>query len=209
MDYLFVINRGWIVGLVNRIFTKLAAFAVVFLLATFAVGLSLRAGNLHDPGDKATQQRGTVHRLSGIAAGLVVVLVNSIVATYFIGTSRWCKEVSETYGLSGEHVASSRRLKRRTFPLCVAGMLIAVGIVALGGAADPGVIIPTPETLLGWPFLAQVTWAHVHFAAAGLGIAAIVLIFVQQWNQIDANHEVIEGVLTEVRRIRAERGLED
>lgn len=202
-------NSGGNVGLVNRIFTKLAAFAVVFLLATFVVGLSLRSGNLHDPGDKATQQRGTVHRLSGIAAGLVVVLVNSIVATYFIGTSRWCKEVSDTYGLSGEHVASSRRLKRRTFPLCVAGMLIAVGVVALGGAADPGAIIPKPEALLGWPALAQVTWSQVHFLAAGLGIAVILLIFVQQWNRIDANHEVIEGVLAEVKRIRTERGLED
>jgi hypothetical protein len=186
----------------------LAAFALVFLLATFAVGLSLRSGNLHDASDKATQQRGTVHRLSGIAAGLVVVLVNSIVATYFIGTSRWCREVSETYGLSGEHVASSRRLKRRTFPLCVAGMLIAVAIVALGGAADPGVIIPKPEALFGWSSLAPVTWAQVHLLAAVLGIAAIVLIFVQQWNQIDANQEVIEGVLAEVRRIRTERGLE-
>jgi hypothetical protein len=194
---------------VNRIFITLAAFALVFMLATFAVGLSLRSGNLRDRADTATQQRGTVHRLSGIAAGLVVVLVNSIVATYFIGTSRWCKEVSETYSLPGEYVASSTRLKRRTFPLCVAGMLTAVGIVALGGAADPGAIVPSPESLFGWRSLASVSWANVHFLAAGLGIALIVLIFVRQWNNIDANHEVIEGVLAEVRRIRAARGLPD
>lgn len=193
----------------NRIFTSLAAFALVFLLATFAVGLSLRLGNLRDRGDSATQQRGTVHRLSGVAAGLVVVLVNSIVATYFIGTSRWCKEVSETYKLSGEHVARSRRLKRSTFPLCVAGMLIAVGIVALGGAADPGAMVRTPEVLSGWKSLEGITWANVHFFAAGAGIAVIVLIFVRQWGQIDANHEVIEAVLADVKRIRAERGLDD
>ena len=29
------------------------------------------------------------------------------------------------------------------------------------------------------------------------------LIFVRQWNNIDANHEVIEAVLAEVRQIRA------
>ncbi|HEX4149230.1 MAG TPA: hypothetical protein VHY20_09595 [Pirellulales bacterium] len=192
----------------NRIFTCLAAIALVCVLATFAVGLSLRSGNLRDRADTATQQLGTVHRLSGIAAGLFVVLVNSVVATYFIGTSRWCKEVSETYGLAGEYVARSTQLKRRTFPLCVAGMLIAVAIVALGGAADPGAMVRSPEVLFGQKALAAVSWANVHFLAAALGIAAFLLIFVRQWNNIHANHEVINDVLAEVQRIRAERGLE-
>src|SRR5262249_44674002 len=99
-------------------------------------------------------------------------------------------------------------LKRRTFPVCVVSMLIAVGIVALGGAADPGAIMPSPAEALHWSALAPVTWAQIHLAAATLGIAAILFGFVVEWNQIHANHEVILEVLAEVQRIRAERGLD-
>jgi hypothetical protein len=192
----------------NRIFTSLSLFAAVFLLATFALGFSLRAGNLRDPADTAAQHRGTVHRLSGVAAGLFVVLVDSIVVTYFIGTSRWCKEVSETYQLKGDFVARSTRLKRRTFPVAVVSMLIAVGIVASGGAADPGAIMPPPADALHLPALAAITWAQIHLVVASLGIAAILFGFVTEWNQIHANHEVILDVLGEVQRIRTERGLD-
>ena len=37
------------------------------------------------------QRRATWHRLFGILAALVALLVNSISVTYFIGTSRWCQ----------------------------------------------------------------------------------------------------------------------
>src|SRR5262245_53532612 len=45
------------------------------------------------------RQAMTLHMLLGCAAALVTLLVNSITITYFIGTSRWCKEVCETYGI--------------------------------------------------------------------------------------------------------------
>ena len=46
---------------------------------------------------RETLQWATMHRLTGLAAALAVVFVESVVVTYFIGTSRWCKEVVETY----------------------------------------------------------------------------------------------------------------
>lgn len=46
------------------------------------------------------------------------------------------KEVSETYRLPNDFITHSNRLKRRTFPISVASMLIVVGIVTLGGEAE-------------------------------------------------------------------------
>ena len=89
----------------NKIFRVLASFAVVFVLATLMLGFSLRSHDIRDVHDAAGQRWATVHRLSGVAAALAVVLVNSIVVTYFVGTSRWCKEVAETYQLAPSFVA--------------------------------------------------------------------------------------------------------
>ena len=92
----------------NKIFRVLAAFAVTFVVATLLLGLSLRGYDIRDAQDSAGQRWATVHRLSGVAAALAVVLVNSIVVTYFVGTSRWCKEVAETYQLSPTFIVRAR-----------------------------------------------------------------------------------------------------
>ena len=119
----------------TRIFTSLAWLALAMMGAALVVGLSI--GELNRDASVETLRWATVHRLSGVAAALAVVLVNSIVVTYFIGTSRWCKEVSETYALDPSLVRRSTLLKRRTFPWALLGMLAVVGVIALGGAADP------------------------------------------------------------------------
>lgn len=114
----------------TRMFTRAAIFAVALMAATAGLGLWL--GDLHGQTDPAVLRWATVHRLSGVLAALMVVLVNSMAVTYFVGTSRWVREVVETYGLDAALVDRSRRLKRRAFPFAVAGMLAVVGIVALG-----------------------------------------------------------------------------
>ncbi len=118
-----------------RIFTSLAVVALAMMALTLVVGLAI--GDIHGQRSIDTLHWASVHRLLGVAAALVVVLVNSIVVTYFIGTSRWCKEVVETYGLDAQFVRRSLTLKRRTFPWALMSMLVIVGVVALGGAADP------------------------------------------------------------------------
>ena len=186
----------------NKIFRVLAAFAVVFVVATLMLGLSLRQFDIRDVHDAAGQRWAMIHRLSGVAAALCVVLVNSIVVTYFVGTSRWCKEVCETYQLPPTFIARSNVIKRRTFPLCVINMLVVVGIVALGGAGDPaGTFRGTPPPGL--------TWTNVHFMGAALGLCFIAWASFAQYNNIVANHAVITDVMDEVKRIRSERGLED
>lgn len=169
------------------------------MAATLLLGLSL--GDVRNPADEATQRWATVHRLSGVAAGLFVVLVDSIVITYFVGTSRWCKEVVETYGLDRGFIVRSNRLKRRTFPISTLSMLAVVGVVALGGAADPAASVQLKP-------LGGLTWANIHLLGAIAGLALVGLGFAIQRNNMEANHHVIGEVMEAVRKVRQDRGLE-
>jgi len=64
----------------------------------------------------------------------MVVFVESVpVVTYFIGTSRWCKEVVETYQLDRAPVFEEHPLKRGSFPWRRWRMLCVVTVIALVG----------------------------------------------------------------------------
>jgi hypothetical protein len=183
----------------NRIFLTLALTALCFMLATLAVGLML--GDVRDPHDVETQKWATVHRICGIMAAIGMVFVHSIVFTYFVGTSRWCREVVETYRLDPDLWAASARIKRRTFPWVVFSMLSVVGVAALGGASDPAAAMQ----LEPFPGLA---WSTLHFTGALLAIAFIAFAFHVEWEAIQENGAVIAKIMTEVRRIRLEKGLD-
>jgi hypothetical protein len=180
----------------TRILLTLASFSLILLLTAFVVGLLI--GDLYAPQpSEETLNWATIHRLSGIAAALAVVFVESVIVTYFIGTSRWCKEVVETYSLDRAAIDESNRLKRRTFPWALTGMLTVVGIIALGGAADPATGRPNTQA-----------WAQWHFVWAIAGILLIAWTYVVAWNNVFANHAIIEQLVAEVDRIRRERDLE-
>jgi hypothetical protein len=179
----------------TRILATLATFSIWLMAVTAMIGLSM--GDLYADPSEATQRWATVHRLSGLGAALVVVLVESIVVTYFIGTSRWCKEVVETYKLDPVLVQRSTRLKRRTFPWALLGMLGVVVVIAFGGASDPATGQPNTRE-----------WANWHLVGAIAGIMLIVWTYVVAWNNVVANHEIIRTVVDEVTRIRENLGLE-
>lgn len=147
---------------------------------------------------EALEAKNVVHFLFGLAASLVTVLVNSIAVTYFIGTSRWCKEVVEIYDLDGQLARRSTRLKRRTFPWALGGILAVLLTIALGGAALP----------FGAAAGHSARWVVPHACAALLGTVFIGWSFLVQIGNIAANYEVIQAVVDEVQRIRAERGLD-
>ncbi len=179
----------------ERVFSRVAIFAVALMVATAGLGLWL--GDLHGQTDPAVLRWGTVHRLSGVLAALTVVLVNSMAVTYFIGTGRWCREVVETYGLNSSYIDESRRLKRKAFPFALLGMLGVVAIVALGGAADPASGRPGTEA-----------WVTPHLIG-GIGlVAAIAWCFQAQLPNMRRQHDLIERVLEEVRSVRLARGLD-
>lgn len=139
----------------------------------------------------------TMHRLLGLLAGLVVLFVNGIVITYFVGTSRWCMEVATTYKMDDALWRTAAALKRKTFPWSVTAMFAVVVMIALGGAADPGT---------GRQGTAD--WVQWHSLGALAGIALIGWVFYLQWNSIAENGALIERIMGEVKRIRSERGLE-
>lgn len=153
------------------------------------IGLSI--GDLYADGDvearDAAHKLKGLHFLFGLACSLVVLLVNSVSITYFIGTSRWSKEVTAAYSLGDEYVHRSMQLKRRCFPLAVSGMLTMLAIVALGAASDPGTLRADTE----W-------WAMPHLLGAMIGTAYIALAFVLQRNLILQNYHVIAEVMQQV-----------
>ena len=181
----------------TRIFPSLASLSLMLTMA--AMGLGLVVGDLYasPPVEAVLQSRGR-HMLTGVAAMLAVVFVECIVVTYFIGTSRWCKEVTETYGLPREDLAESQRLKRRTFPWCVLGMLTVVAVGALGAAADPGTGRQNTAAM-----------ADIHLAASLAGLAIIAWTYYRAWLAMAANQGVIERIVAQVQRIRVERGLDE
>ena len=179
----------------ERVYSRAAMFAVALMLATALLGLWI--GDLHGQTDQGVLRWGTVHRLSGVFAALMVVLVNSMAVTYFIGTGRWCREVVETYGLSATLTERAKAIKRAALPWPVPGMLAVVGIVALGGAADPATGRPGTQN-----------WVTPHLVGAMALAALIAWCFQSQLPRIRRQQALIEEVLGEVREIRRDRGLD-
>lgn len=219
-----------------RIFSVLAIIAVVLLAANFVVGLTggdfnaaakhkreaqnrltdlerqrrangqgissdleeaRQAAAAADAEFRGPRGRMTLHMLLGSAAALVTVLVNSITITYFIGTSRWCKEVGETYSLPAELVQRSTCLKRATFPWALAGIVSVLVIIGLGAAADPS----------GANWAQSERFVMPHYLAAMIGLVVITAAFWVQGIRIADNYRVIEVILADVQRIRAEHHL--
>jgi hypothetical protein len=179
----------------TRIFPTLAVMSLLVMLGAVVLGLSI--GDLyHAPSEQTLHIRG-VHMLTGTAAALAVVLVHSIVVTYFVGTSRWCKEVTETYGLDHELAVRSAALKRKTFPWAVLGMLTVVGVGALGAASDPGTGRANTAAM-----------APNHYAGSLAGIAVVAWTYYRAWLNVVANQQVIERIVGLVGKIRHQRGMD-
>ena len=144
------------------------------------------------------QGRQRIHFLLGMLACLAAVLVNSIAVTYFVGTTKWIREVVEAYSLSVSFVERTNRIKRSSFPWAICSMLMIVAIAALGGMSDPG----------GWMRSQSAFYVTPHFLFAMLGTAIIGYSFFVQVGNISANSAVIAEVMGEVRAARLARGLE-
>jgi hypothetical protein len=187
---------------VIRVFFTLAVFALVCVAAALFLGIQI--GELHrviEPDiptelRQATIERASVHRQAGLVAAIVVIFANSISVTYFIGTSRWCREVVAGYSLDASLLGRSVTLKRRTFPWAISSMLVIVGVAALGAAADPGTALPNTAD-----------WVLPHFLAGLLAMAFLGFSFFVQAANIRAHYGVISDIMIEVRKAREARGL--
>jgi len=165
----------------TRIFTTLATIDGLLLLAGFGTGILSKLG----------VSEYMLHFWLGLSAALVTLLVHCLIFTYFLGTGRWVKEVALAYRLPDEPLPRlTRELKRQTFPPALFAMLIALATAAAGTAAQ----------LQEWPW-------QVHAALATLTLLINFWAFAVEYRNVNTNAGVIERVLSEVDRIRAERGL--
>jgi hypothetical protein len=172
----------------TRLLAPLSMLNFCGLLAALVVGLiSKLTGAPADP----LSQLPTVHFYLGLFSVLSTLAVHCLIFIYFLGTGRWVKEVALAYSLPDQPLPKlTRELKRRTFPVALLAMLVPIAAAATGTAAGRH----------EWP------WAyHAGMAAATLLVNAWA--FVVEYRNVAINAGIIDDVMREVDRIRAERGL--
>jgi hypothetical protein len=172
----------------TRIFLTLATVDGLALVLAFAFGCwSKLTDGLH----AAAGSVYLLHFLLGLFTAVCTLLAHCLIFTYFLGTGRWVKEVTLAYHLPDvPWHKRTRELKRLTFPPALAAMLVTIATAAGGGGAQ----------MLSWPW-------ELHF---GLAIAALVInlwAFRLEYRSVTENASVLEAVLRDVDRIRAEKGL--
>jgi hypothetical protein len=132
-----------------------------------------------------------VHFYFGLGSAILNLLVHCLIFTYFLGTGRWVKEVALAYGLPDvPYPKLTRELKRKTFPPALIAMLIAIATAAAGAGAQ----------LRSWH------WT-IHASLAVLTLIVNLCAFVIEYRNVTLNAEVVDKVLQEAERIRAEKGL--
>jgi hypothetical protein len=172
----------------TRIFLTLASLNALGLVASFFLGVSsMWVEGVRHPDNPIYQ----IHFLTGLFTAVGTLLVHCIIFTYFLGTGRWVKEVGLAYELPDDPwPRHTRELKRATFPPALFAMLITIATAAAG----------TGNQLRVWPW-----WIHGSLALGTLLVNAWA--FVVEYRNVTTNAGIIEAVLRDVDRIRAERGL--
>jgi hypothetical protein len=171
-----------------KILARLAAFNLVLLTATFVAGVvSYLRGSLTNAADSTYM----LHLYLGLLAGITTLGVHCLVFIYFLGTGRWVKEVALAYRIPDVPLPRlTRDLKRRTFPPALAAMLVPIA----ASAAGAGVAAQQ------WPW-----YYHGGLAVATLAVNAWA--FWIEYRSVCINAGIIDEVMREVDRIRAEHGL--
>jgi hypothetical protein len=171
----------------TRIFSTLAAIVTLSILVTIGFGFwsmgldtSLFKKDIY-----------IVHFCLGLFTAIGILLVHSIVFTYFLGTGRWVKEVGLAYELP-DHVLPklTRELKRSAFPPALYSMLIGIATAAAGAGRQ----------------LEEWHWS-IHMTLAFATLLVNVWAFGVEYRCVSVNAGVIDAILEEVDRIRAERGM--
>ena len=181
----------------KRIFVTLAVASTGLLIVSFVLGW-----NIDDPRarDAAVQYQVGNHFLTALGGLVSAVLVHAIVLTYFMGTGRWMEETRQVYRLPENWQAESNRLKYRTLPWMAAALVMLILSGAFGAIADPA----SPVGADGW---GGVSAATVHFLVASTAFSVNLVIYLVEYHAIGRNSELVQEVLDEVHRIRAEKGL--
>ena len=181
----------------SRIFLTLSFFGTALIALTFFLGLGIDDPRVPDP---SVLQAKRIHMLTGLGALIFSTLVHAITFTYFMGTGRWIEETSRAYKLDEELYRQNQSVKYRLLPgICVAfTMLVLTGM--FGAMADPG----ADRIYTGWFGMSPAT---VHLVFATLTVLANLAVNIHEFRSIERNGEIVAQVMSEVVRIRTERGL--
>lgn len=167
----------------HRIFLGLAVTDGTLLVASLAVGF----GAANEPRGPHESWHG-VHLLLGLVTMLATLLVHSIAFTYFLGTTRWVKEVVQIYGMPEWVHAQALRNKRRAFPFEL-GSMVAIALTTWAGGA-----VHTRD----WPIARE-----LHLAAATLTIGFNLGAYVAEYLAIVAQARLLLEVKARADRQRA------
>jgi hypothetical protein len=169
------------------IFALLATLNFVSLLVAFGAGLWSWSGGSLQNGDG----RYLLHFNCGLFAVILNLAVHSIIFIYFLGTGRWVKEVALAYKMPDVPLPKlTRDLKRSVFPPALIAMLVPIAVAAAGAG------VQTRE----WPW-------YLHGSLATIALLVNLWAYRIEYRDISANARVLDDVIREVDRIRAERGL--
>jgi hypothetical protein len=179
----------------TRILSCLAVVTVLALATAFGVGFwSFARSHGWLAGPPLASQGDTVytaHFLLGLFGVLLTLAVHCLIFIYFLGTGRWVKEVALAYKLPDQpYPKLTRELKRRTFPVALFAMLIAIATAAAGMGAQRQ----------EWPW-------QVHLSLATITLLVNLWAFRIEYRNVSTNVGVIDAVMHEAERLRAEAGL--
>ncbi len=174
-----------------RILTRLTVVNLIALSLTFILGLISWARG----GILLNDINYDLHFYFGLFSVISALGLHCLIFIYFLGTGRWVKEVALAYKIPDDPLPKkTRELKRKTFPPALFAMLIPIATAAAGMAQ-------LHNQSKGWqPML------HLSLALATLAINFWA--FAVEWKNVSINAGIIDEVMKEVNRIRAEAGLE-
>jgi hypothetical protein len=170
------------------ILARLSAFNFFLLLVTFLAGTtSFLRGGKTNPEDPTY----LLHVWLGLASVTTTLGLHCLVFIYFLGTGRWVKEVALAYKIPDDPLPKlTRDLKRRTFPPALLAMLVPIAAAAAGAGA----------ATQRWPW-------PLHASLAVLVLLVNFWAFRVEIRSVTVNTALIDEVMRQVERIRAERGL--
>lgn len=168
-----------------RLYLVLAVTGVSLLSAAFATGMA--ASSL--PGGRAGAWGG-VHLVASLFTVLALLVIHSMVYTYFIATTRWVKEASLAYDLPDWLVGQAKRNKGRVSRFIMGGAA-TVAIAAWAGAA-----VDTRGA----------AYAPLHLAGASFALGFNAVAFVVEYAVVVAHQRLLAELNAQVDRARASRG---